>query len=148
MFELLGPPRILVDGQALLVDTRKAVAMASYLAVEDHQPTRDELVSLLWPELDAERGRAALRRTLSTLRTGLSSLLGTDEFISATRDRVALERSALSLDIEEVRHHLAADHGHGSDKVCPECIEVHQRAAELYRGPFMHGFYLRDSPAF
>ncbi|MBA3360973.1 MAG: AAA family ATPase [Acidimicrobiia bacterium] len=148
VFELLGVPRIHVDGQPLEVDTRKAVAMASYLAVEAHQPTRDELVSLLWPELDAERGRAALRRTLSTLRTSISAVTGDDEVIEANRDRIALDRSELWLDIEEARRLSAIDHSHGSDKVCPECVESLQVAAKLYRGPFMHGFYLRDSFAF
>ncbi len=120
-FELLGPPRILVGEDALEVDTRKAMAMASYLAVEAHQPTREEFVALLWPELDAERGRAALRRTLSTLRTAIGSVLGND-VIEANRDRVALDRTRVWLDIEEVDRHLQDDHGHGPDKVCPECV--------------------------
>lgn len=146
-FELLGSPRILVGEDALEVDTRKAIAMASYLAVEAHQPTRGELVALLWPELDAERGRAALRRTLSTLRTAIGSVLGND-VIEANRDRVALDRTRVWLDIEEVDRHLQDDHGHGPDKVCPECVTAIQSAAALYRGPFMHGFFLRDSPEF
>jgi DNA-binding SARP family transcriptional activator len=129
----------------LAVDTRKAIALASYLAVEDHPPSRDELVDLLWPELDSERGRAALRRTLSTLRTAIS---GNRELVAANRDRITLDRSQYWLDIDQARQLALIEHSHGAGNVCPECIAPLGAATELYRGPFMHGFYLRDSPPF
>lgn len=148
VLELLGPLHIRFEGEALRVDTRKALAMACYLAVEEHAPTRDELVALLWPELDSERGRAALRRTLSTLRTAMSADGAGVPLVEANRDRVMLDRSQLRIDFAEARRLAMVDHSHGSDKVCPECIAPLAAAAALYRGPFMHGFYLRDSPAF
>jgi DNA-binding SARP family transcriptional activator len=138
----------MVDGRALEVDTRKAIALASFLAVEARDPTRDELVNLLWPELDAERGRAALRRTLSTLRTALSSMLGDGEVLDASRERVSLDRSALWVDIDEAQRLSAINNGHGPDRVCVECAEHLEAAADLYRGSFMHGFHLRDSSNF
>ena len=68
---LLGAPRIEVDGEPLRVDTRKAVALLAFLAVTGHAHGRDRLTGLLWPEYDDDRARAALRRTLSTLKTAL-----------------------------------------------------------------------------
>jgi DNA-binding SARP family transcriptional activator len=82
----------------LRVDTRKAVALACYLVSESHEPTRDELVALLWPELDEGRGRAALRRTMSALRTGLGG-----GALIADRDRVSLNLLDAWIDIRGPR---------------------------------------------
>jgi DNA-binding SARP family transcriptional activator len=60
-----------LDGRPLAVDTRKATAILAYVAVSGHVQSRDIIATLLWPEYDGERSRAALRRTLSTLRTSL-----------------------------------------------------------------------------
>ncbi|HEY7258079.1 MAG TPA: hypothetical protein VH459_03375, partial [Gaiellales bacterium] len=69
--DVLGTPRIVVDGEPLHVDTRKATAMLAYLAVSGGPQARELLVELLWPDTDPDRGRAALRRTLSALRSAL-----------------------------------------------------------------------------
>ena len=129
---LLGAPAIDVDGQPLAVDTRKATALAAYLAVEGGAHSRDSLAGLLWPDYEQERSRAALRRTLSTLRTAVGG-----ETLVVERDAVALERSRLELDIDEFRRR-AAD---------PQ-IESLEAAVALHRGPFMAGFGIRDSATF
>ncbi len=129
---LLGAPSIDVDGRPFTVDTRKATALAAYLAVEGGAHSRDSLAGLLWPDYEQERSRAALRRTLSTLRTAV----GGDTLV-VERDAVALERSRLELDIDEFRRR-AAD---------PQ-IESLEAAVALHRGPFMAGFGIRDSATF
>ncbi len=68
---LLGPPRLELDGEPLNIGRRKAVALMAYLAVTGQGQARDALATLLWPEYDASRARAALRRTLSTLNRAL-----------------------------------------------------------------------------
>jgi DNA-binding SARP family transcriptional activator/Tfp pilus assembly protein PilF len=132
---LLGAPRAELDGVAIEVDTRKAVALLAYLAVTGRPHTRDALCNLLWPEYDQEHGRGALRRTLSTLRKALGP-----EWLDAGRELVALRRDdgmALELDVERFRTRLAAgDPGSLAD------------AVELYRGDFLAGFTLRDSVNF
>ncbi len=142
-FQLLGPPRILVGGLPLQVDTRKAVALACYLVAQAHEPTRDELVALLWPELDKTRGRAALRRTMSALRTGLG---GTG--LLADRDRVRLDLNGARVDINEAEALSRVTHDHTLDQVCPECALPLGEAASLYRGSFLDGFFLRDAADF
>ena len=128
----LGTAAAEVDGVPLAVDTRKATALLAYLAVEGGAHNRDSLAGLLWPDYDGERARAALRRTLSTLRAALGG-----RFVVVVRDSVSLELDDVWLDAEEARR-LAAD---GS-------LEAIEGAAALHRGPFLAGFGLRDSAAF
>ena len=142
---LLGPPVVEVDGRPLQVDTRKAIAVLAYLAVEDRPVRRDTIASLLWPENDPDRARSALRRTLSTLRTALGGL-----WLEADRELVSLRGPGIHLDVSELRTMVAtcATHGHGPGEACPRCLEPLRAAAALDRGPFLSGFGLRDSAAF
>ena len=66
---LLGSPRLERDGRSLEPDTRKATALLAYLAITGRFHTRDTLAALLWPEMDDSHARAALRRTLSSLKS-------------------------------------------------------------------------------
>ena len=67
--DVLGTPHIEVDGKPLQVDTRKAVALLAYLAVEA-RPAGTRSPTCSGPSRPGA-GRSALRRTLSTLRTAL-----------------------------------------------------------------------------
>jgi DNA-binding SARP family transcriptional activator/tetratricopeptide (TPR) repeat protein len=129
---LLGPPEALCDGVPLSVDTRKATALLAYLAVEPGRHGRDVLAELLWPEYAPDRARAALRRTLSTLRSALGG-----RWLAVARDAVALEREGVLLDVDEFRR-LAG----GGD------LAGLEQAAALQRGVFLEGFGLRDSAPF
>lgn len=140
---LLGPPEILVDGHPLEVDTRKAIALLAYLAVESSS-TRDGLAALFWRDSDAERARATLRRTLSALRTAAGA-----STVEADRLRVNL-RPGVTSDVAEFKDAVDATghHGHDPIDVCPECIPDLRRATSLYRGDFLEGFSVRDAPEF
>jgi DNA-binding SARP family transcriptional activator/tetratricopeptide (TPR) repeat protein len=81
---LLGPPMVFVDGQEIVLPTRKALALVAYLACEGAQ-TRAHLAELLWGDLDDDGARKNLRKELFRLRdTALRSYLETEG------DRVAL----------------------------------------------------------
>ena len=56
----LGPPGAWLDGQALSLPTRKALALLIYLAVEGGFQPRPHLMALFWPDSQTERGRSAL----------------------------------------------------------------------------------------
>ena len=129
---LLGPPLAEVDGQPLSVDTRKATALLAYLAVEPGRHGRESLAALLWPDYAPDRARAALRRTLSTLRSALGG-----NWLAVARDAVSLERDGLSLDVDEFRR-LAA--GRRPRRARAGC----RRSSAA---PFLAGFGLRDSAA-
>ncbi len=142
---LLGAPRIEHDGVPVEVDTRKAIALAAYLAVTKQSHTRDALAGLLWPEYNQSRARAALRRTLSSL--GKARAGG---WLHADRESVDLANDTIWVDITRF-HDLLEEckgHGHPESEVCPECLPPLTEAVALYRGDFMAGFGLRDSVAF
>ena len=82
---LFGSPEIRRTGTAVAVDTRKAIAVLAYLAAESGPISRDTLVGLLWPESTQSKARAALRRTLSTLRSALG-----EDILHADRDTLSL----------------------------------------------------------
>jgi DNA-binding SARP family transcriptional activator/class 3 adenylate cyclase len=172
---LLGPPRIDLDSEPIQVDTRKAIALLAYMAINKGHHRRDALVNLLWPEYDQAHGRAALRRTLYALRKALGDSpsgspqttwldvdrevigLNLDTEPSAPRgtgpsmDPVTRSRQCsgreLWLDVDQFHAHLDAccAHGHLASDVCPVCLPYLTAAAALYRDDFMSGFGLKDS---
>ncbi|MFZ0545264.1 MAG: tetratricopeptide repeat protein [Candidatus Promineifilaceae bacterium] len=130
---LLGVPRLERDSQIIEIDTRKAVAILAYMALDEERPSREFLATFLWPEFDQSRGRAALRRTLSALRRDVGR-----PYFDISRDAVAFEPSAqIWVDVAQFRKKSAA----GS-------LADLETAVELYRDNFMTGFTLRDSPDF
>ena len=142
---LLGAPRIERDGVPVEVDTRKATALAAYLAVTRRSHTRDALAGLLWPEYNQGRARAALRRTLSALGKARE-----EGWLLADRESVDLAHGAIWVDVVRFEDLLAACklHGHPESEVCAECLPLLTEAVEQYRDDFMAGFGLRDSVAF
>jgi DNA-binding SARP family transcriptional activator len=143
---LLGSPYLERDGEPLSMDTRKAIALGSYLAITGQPQTRDTLAALLWPELDESRAKAALRRTLSSLRTALA-----DGWLKTDGELVRLVKDGqLWIDVDEFRDRLAATalHGHAPGQVCPLCLAPLTEAVKLYSGDFMAGFSLTDSADF
>ena len=127
---LLGAPELRLGATALQFDTRKAVALIAVLAVTGRRHTREELAALLWPESEAARARAALRRTLFTA-AGAGPALVTD------RSGVALDADLVSCDVTTFL----------------DCVQRGDAAAArealaCYRGDFLAGFTLRDSPEF
>ncbi|GAB4533400.1 MAG: hypothetical protein Kow0063_15290 [Anaerolineae bacterium] len=143
---LLGPPRLELDGKPLDISRRKAVALLAYLAVTGRGHARDVLATLLWPEHDQSRARAALRRTLSTLNRALGG-----RWLEADRETVELNRNAgFWLDVDAFHKKLAQadNHGHPETEFCADCLSALTGAAELYLDDFMAGFTLRDSPEF
>ena len=140
---LLGDPEITIAGSPLQVDTRKATAILAYLAVEA-SASREHLTALLWPEAASDRAKATFRRTLSSLRTGIG-----EEHLRSDRDRVALG-GAIDSDITEFETEIATtfEHGHDPHDVCPACIPHLSKVMTLYRGDFLEGFSIGETPEF
>lgn len=125
----LGPPRIERDGRLAEPDTRKATALLVYLALSGERPSRDWLAAFLWPEFEDRRAKAALRRTLSALKTAVGPAA-----IFASREAIGLEEDATWCDVTAFRQALQQ--------------EDMETAVALYRDDFMAGFSLRDSLPF
>ncbi|HET7172403.1 MAG TPA: BTAD domain-containing putative transcriptional regulator [Gaiellales bacterium] len=135
--DVLGTPRIEIDGEPLRVDTRKAVALLAHLAVTGGPQARDLLVDLLWPDTDPDRGRAALRRTLSSLRSALGG-----RWVTVSRAAVMLDVEPDAVDVARFRA-LAAAAGDGQAAVEPLAAAV-----ALHRDDLLAGFGVRDSVRF
>ncbi|MEZ4659443.1 MAG: BTAD domain-containing putative transcriptional regulator [Caldilineaceae bacterium] len=110
----------------------KAQALLFYLAATGRPHTRAALAGLFWGDVAEQYARRSLTSALSNLR----QLVGDD--VTATRDAVAFAHNDDSwLDIEAFKAEIAANH-----------IESLQRAAALYQGDFLEGFFLADAPEF
>lgn len=117
----LGAVRV-HSGNAELTDLpaqRLRFALLLFLAAE-RDVSREEVVSMFWPDRDLGRGKHALRQMLYELR----QVLG-DDWIELRRDRIVVRISVDALDFEE-----AVAENRGDD------------ALRLYRGPFLTGFTL------
>ena len=140
---LLGAPLVTKDGVPVAVDTRKAIALLSYLAVEK-SADRETLAALFWGDAPPERARGTFRRTLSALR----SAVGADA-IEADRARVTLAAGYHSdIDRFDAALEETSTHDHDSSEVCPQCLTPLTTAAKLYRGDFLGAFAVKDAPDF
>jgi DNA-binding SARP family transcriptional activator len=130
--KLLGTPAVEPSGKApgRLVPWRKPLAVLALLAATDDSGlSRDKLHALLWPEATHISAAHALNQVLHVLRRDLGI------------ETLFLGSSELQLNAEQVASDLA------------EFREAWRhaepaRAVSLYAGPFLDGFYLRDTPEF
>jgi predicted ATPase/DNA-binding SARP family transcriptional activator/Flp pilus assembly protein TadD len=148
----LGPGRVVHTQKGEIeFRGRLLLALLAYLAVEsDQSHSRETLMGLLWPELPEADARNNLRVTWSRLRTRLGASAG-PPFLTGTRFDLRFNPdSSHWLDVAEFQALIAAakGHAHGERHACPDCCRKLDRAAELYRGAFLAGFYLDGCPAF
>jgi serine/threonine-protein kinase len=90
--------------------------------------SRDKCTALLWPERDTERSRNSLSQALSALRRDL----GAEDLVVGSSE-IRLNSDVITSDVADFALSLDAN---------PE------RAAALYVGPFLDGFFLTDAPEF
>lgn len=143
---LLGSPRIERAGEDVVMDTRKALALIAYLAIQGQAIPRDTLATIFWPDSDQPRARGALRRTLSALRKGI----GSDVVISEGQCLASEKSTNLWLDVQQFEMLIAQStiHEHATDQLCQVCLQQLSDAANLYRGDFLSGFTIRGSHTF
>jgi DNA-binding SARP family transcriptional activator len=109
---------------------RQRLALLSLLASDRGAGMgREKLAAFLWPESEAERARALLSNSVYVLRQTLG-----DEAIVGSGDGLRLNPGVVATDTGEFEEALARGE--------PE------RAASLYRGPFLDGFFLPGAGEF
>ncbi len=137
-----GHPRITTGGVECAIERRKALALVAYLALSDRPAPRDVLATLLWPELDQDRARAALRSTLPVLTSLLPGY-----WLAADRTTIRLKREDVWVDVREYLSLLAQarSHDHPPEAPCPRCRAPLEEAIALYQDDFLAGFSLADS---
>lgn len=133
LLRLFGSPSIEgSDGRALSgrVTQRHRFALLALVALAPgRRLSRDKLMANLWPESDPERARNLLKVSAYQLRSALgeAALLSEGEDLRLSPEVVGVD----ALDFDE-----ALDRGDFA------------RAATLYRGPFLDGFFVSDAPDF
>ena len=143
---LFGTPQIERDSQTILIPRRKTLALLAYLAVTGHVQSRETLATLFWPNYDQSSALANLRRALSRLKELFSeNMLAVDRLQAGLDSRVEM-----SLDVAVFRALVkkTKKHEHTRENLCGECFNALKEAVEIYRGDFMVGFNLPDSPGF
>lgn len=131
-----GPPRVVVHGRLFVTNRRKDLALLAYLAVTGENHQREALATLFWPEKDQASA-------LSNLRKALSRLKKNPGYIDISRTAVQLQ-PGYQLDITIFQEHIAAT------RITPDSQTDKwlEKAVALYRGPFLAGLALRDTPRF
>jgi DNA-binding SARP family transcriptional activator/TolB-like protein len=124
---VVGPSNAPARGAAA---QRKPLALLALLAIHGAQGiTRDRLTALLWPEMDEERSRQALRQTLYALRRDLGA---PDLFVEG--HAVRLNQAVLGSDVADL-----ADADRRGDW---------REVVDLRRGRLLEGYYLDDADEF
>jgi DNA-binding SARP family transcriptional activator len=133
---LLGKPAVRLDEVPLTAfSTAKTEALLYYLAVTARPHSREALARLFWGDMPDANAKRNLTKALSTLR----SLIGPHLLLE--RQSVALDlASPYQLDVADFETAAAA--GTGED---PAQLRA---AADLYRGDFLDGFYVKDARDF
>jgi len=143
---LFGPFQVALDGQPVTdFHSDKVRALLAYLAVESQFPHRREsLAGLLWPDWPESSARKNLTNTLYELRQTVGDREAYPPFLRVTRDEVQFNvASDHTLDVSRLATRLEQGREGGDAGV-----EALEKGLSLYRGPFLDGFSLADSPPF
>lgn len=110
----------------------KRLALLAYVAAAaaSRFHSRDTLVALLWPELDQDHARAALRQTVYVLRREL----GDDVFVGCGDSILGVDPAKLWCDVDAFDAAIAGG--------------AHETALDLYRGELLEGFHVAGAPDF
>jgi len=129
---LLGVPQLVLDRRPLDTLRRKNRALVYYLAARAKPTTRDHVLALFWPDHERQAAQKILRTMVYDLRKQLGPAL------SVADEQLALAPDTW-VDVQAFEAGLAAP---------AASITALTATLELYRGDYLEGFTLADSPAF
>jgi TolB-like protein len=120
--------------KSIRIAGKKGRALLAYLAMHpEHSASREHLATLLWCDQSDEFARHSLRQCLARLRSELQA--STAEWLILDRDSVRLRTQGLGVD--------ALEFAALADAARADALE---RAAGLYRGPFLAEFSVEAEP--
>ena len=131
---LFGSPRIVWANQALDFTRRQMRALLYRLATESKALARDQLCFLFWPD----QPDAVARRHLTKLLTHLRRALPHPDLLLVSREAVQLDPQRVWCDAATFAQYARLS----------STIASGQQVVSLYRGAFLDGFSLADSPEF
>jgi DNA-binding SARP family transcriptional activator/tetratricopeptide (TPR) repeat protein len=137
---VLGPLQATLDGLSIDdLTSDRLRALLAFLAVESARVhPRQAVASLLWPKRPDREALRALRYALSNLRGALGDRGSRRPFLLVTHTTLQFNPASDHwLDVAEFEGlRVRSD------------VSSLERAASLYRGPFLDGLSVGDSPAF
>lgn len=135
--QLLGSPAISFSNRLNpTFKTAKAEGLFYYLAATQRTYARAPLATLFWGDMAETKARVNLSKALSELREQIG------EYVTIATQTVTFNTALpYQLDVETF---LAAPPQHNPGDV----LAVLQEHADLYRGDFLDGFYVRNAPDF
>ncbi|MFB0538056.1 MAG: BTAD domain-containing putative transcriptional regulator, partial [Anaerolineae bacterium] len=142
---LLGPFRVTLAGEPVTsFESNKVRGLLAYLAVEADRPHhREVLAGLLWPDWPDRAARSNLRHALANLRKAIGDRHATPPFLLITRETIQFNTASdYWLDVTAFRALVEAD------QAGLPAVRQLEEAVALYRGGFLEGLSLKDSPAF
>ena len=151
---LLGLFLLELDNQNITdtLRTAKERALLAYLTVEsDRSHTREALAELLWPEKPEGVARTNLRQALLGVRRAIGDRDLAKPYLMVDDETIQFNRTQpYWIDTDAFNTHIqnTFTHTHKSLEACLYCAQHLQAAVDLYRGDFMDGSLLLDSPAF
>src|SRR5688572_30738575 len=122
---LLGGASLQGEGGAVTgraAQRRRLALLAALASASARTLSRDKVVALLWPESETEQARHLLSVALYDLRKALG-----EDALLTHGDEVTLSAERVGSDAGEFEAAAAA--------------REHARAAALYAGPFLDGFF-------
>ncbi len=121
------------------------MALLAFLVLADRVQSRATVSTLLWPDLDEDGARNALRSTLPTL-TQLTKI----EWLEIDRANVSIKSEVVWSDVQAFLQALVSVrlHAHEDTALCVDCVSRLEEAANLYHDDFLVGFSLTDSVEF
>ena len=147
----LGPFTVKLGEQSISqFSSDKVRALLAYLAVEAGKPhRRSALAGLLWPEYSERAARDSLRNALANLRQAIADHQADPPFLLSDRETIQFQSSSDHwLDLRAFERYLNPDNPPLTNLSPQSEVENLKSAVELYRGDFLQGFSLTDSPAF
>lgn len=125
----------------------KNEALLAYLALTANRShLRPALAGLLWPEEPEDAARRNLRQALFQLRRVLGAA---GSAVIVDQNTVRFADTDIWTDAGAFNHlfHLCAHHEHAGLDRCASCMMRCAEAVALYRGEFLQGLFIDDSPA-
>ncbi len=136
---LLGPFQVTLDGHLVTgFESAKVKALLAYLVAEVERPhARETIAGLLWPDYPHRSALNNLRSALANLRQSIGDRQAQPPFLLISRDTLQFNTASnYSLDLS------------GLQDLPGRSIDQLEQAVSAYRGTFLDGFSLGDSPAF
>lgn len=147
---LFGHYQLTVDGVPVKFATEHTRALLAFLTIEARPHERVSLAALLWPEQPEAAARQNLRQTLVYLKQALGKHVEPGRLLEITAKTIRFHPEGMTIDARQFGALWAAcsTHAHPTLAGCSECAERLQRAAELYKGEFLKGLFIKNSAPF